>query len=207
MKNVLSLRTDTSNQSFAAFDTQAKTSKSKISSVNSSLSKGSSKDQSSRMEEINAKDWHLSEKLAKDYDRTFNNVKPRSLNFQMNVRGSHNFVNFKAEEQKLKTKFEKHRELRVRDFQSNINTLPNPENLPSKNVIEKEFPISPKQKFMLSTKIYESFYFKPSSVATKENEVPQDYRTYKNSAKQFELPNRKKDLAKHNFIFHGNNVF
>ncbi len=207
MKNISTIRSETSTQSFAAFETLTRTSKSKMNSNNSSKSSGSSREASSRMEEINAKDWYLSEKLAKDYNRTFNNQKPRSQNFKLHLQGTLNSAEPQAKENKIQKRFQKHQELRLRDFQSNINTLPNPENIPQKEFVEKEFLISPKHKAAVSAKIYESFYFKPASIESKENQLPQEYQTYKNSAKQFEFPNKRKDFSKHQFMFYSNNIF
>jgi hypothetical protein len=206
MKNISSIRSETSTHSFAAFETQTKTTKSKTDSNNSSKTSGL-REAPSRMDEINAKDWYLSEKLARDYNRTFNNQKPRSQNFKLHLEGTYKLVDPEANEKKLQAKFQKYKELRVRDFQSNINTLPNPENVPTKECVEKEFLLSPKQKSALSTKIYESFYFKPSTIESKENELPKQYQTYKKDAKQFEFPNKRKDLSRHYFMFYSNNIF
>ena len=118
MKHTASPRSEASTQSFAAFDTQSKNFRSKLSGGNVSKCSGKSKASLPREEEIDAKSWKLSEKLGKEYDRTFNNNKTRSQNFVLNQTGSLNtlIISTEKDDNKSLMKFEKHRILRTRDF-------------------------------------------------------------------------------------------
>src|SRR5947209_2483694 len=109
MKNKELHKTDASMTSCAAFDTQIKLSKSKLGAT---LSPTHVRSQSNkfvtRSEEVDTKNWNLAEKLGRDYDRTLIHQRARSPNFILNHSGNFNLVDPKADDAKLKVKFDKY---------------------------------------------------------------------------------------------------
>jgi hypothetical protein len=168
---------------------------------------GSPKSSISRFEEIDTKTWHLTERLAREHDRTFNNQNRRSSNYVFNQMGTNPFFNAEQENiSKIKSKYEHHKDKRTRDFQSNILTLPNPKCSDLKDNTEKIFATSPKHPSIMTIKTGESFYFK-AATATLSDHLPDEFKTYQKSIKQFDISNKRRNDARHNLIFHSTNVF
>lgn len=204
MKNTYSPKSELSTQSYPAFETQTRSYKAQKpnSSTNTTKTFSSTRSGMSRTDEVNIAKWNLSEKISREYDRNFNGQRLRSPNFKINLVGTLSMTN---QDENKNSKFEKHKDLRVRDFSSNINTLPNSDHALPKKATEVEFLTSPKHRTVLSSLTNDTFYFKASSNSSivSENTGKEQFRAYNNrTVKQFELPNRKKNTERELFLFH-----
>ena len=112
--------------------------------------------------------------------------------------------NFEAKDKQMQAKFDRHKDLRARDFGSNIVTLTSPKNSLQKPLKENIFANTKTAPSAFGKKNLQSFYFKPEATVEKESK---QIGSYNRDTKEFNHPYKKGDYGIHDFIFHGNKIF